>query len=87
MFDLIAVSGSRDYSLLNNSVKNPVTEKFLFTEDPTKNVSEISQCASKRANNCRALKLNPEYLTVKPSTLKSQFITLLPGRPLNSSQG
>ena len=64
-----------------------VTEKFLFTEDPTKNVSEISQCDSKRAKNCRALKLNPEYLTIKPSTLKSQFLTLLPGRLLNSYQG
>ena len=80
MFHVIAVSGSRDYSLLKNSA----TEKFLFTEDPTKNVSEIFQCGEKWAKNCRALKLNPEYLTIKPSTLKSQFLNLLPGKLLNS---
>lgn len=53
-------------------------EMFLFTLDPTKNVEDIIQCSSEGAKNCKAVKLNPEYLS-STSTTDSQFLKLLPG--------
>jgi len=53
-------------------------EKFLFTVDPSKNAEEIAQCSSEGAQNCRAVKLNPEHLS-SASPRDSQFLKLLAG--------
>ena len=61
---------------------NTATDKFLFTEDPTKNVDEIIQCHGESVikGSCKALKMNPEIVNI--ITSKSQFLKLLPGKLL-----
>ena len=53
-----------------------MSEKYLFTEDASRNAEDLSQCGSEGAQNCVAARLNSAYLTSSPpqSPLK-----LLPG--------